>query len=55
MIKNNRHIHEKVFVKEQYTVLFKELRTISETDANEKKIALEYTSLLQWAEAKSRK
>ena len=55
VMKNNRRIHEKTFMKEKYEELLKELRNISESGTNEEKIALEYIDLLPWVEAQLRK
>lgn len=48
--KNNKHLHDRSLMKEQYAALLSELRNIETNGSNEEKLALEYIDMVRWAE-----
>lgn len=46
--RNNKHIHNKSFMKEQYGVLLKQLKEIEKNGTKEEKAVFEYIDLIKW-------
>ncbi len=53
--RNNKHIHNKSLMYEQYSALLQELNKINTAGTKEEKLALEYIDLIKWAEMQIKK